>query len=89
MVTVRQADSVGPIEGAAGRRSAQTGFRPDIEGLRAKVAELTAERLAAGDECSRLLNAESQNNLWRWREAWIEVAFSACAENGCAVLAGD
>ncbi len=34
-VTLRQADSVSPIEGAAGRRSAQTGFRPDIEGLRA------------------------------------------------------
>jgi hypothetical protein len=34
-VTVRQAGSVSPVEGAAGRRSAQTEFRPDIEGLRA------------------------------------------------------
>jgi peptidoglycan/LPS O-acetylase OafA/YrhL len=34
-VTLRQADSVSPIEGLRGRRSAQTGFRPDIEGLRA------------------------------------------------------
>ncbi len=32
---MRQADSVSPVEGAQGRRSAQTGFRPDIEGLRA------------------------------------------------------
>jgi peptidoglycan/LPS O-acetylase OafA/YrhL len=34
-VTLRQADSVSPIEGLRGRRSAQAGFRPDIEGLRA------------------------------------------------------
>ncbi|MGO9101193.1 MAG: acyltransferase family protein, partial [Mycobacterium sp.] len=34
-MTVRQADSVSPIEGLEGRRSAQSGFRPDIEGLRA------------------------------------------------------
>jgi peptidoglycan/LPS O-acetylase OafA/YrhL len=34
-VTVRQADSVSHIEGVRGRPSAQTGFRPDIEGLRA------------------------------------------------------
>ena len=32
---MRQADSVSHIEGVRGRRSAQTGFRPDIEGLRA------------------------------------------------------
>ena len=35
VVTLRQADSVSPTEGVRGRRSAQTGFRPDIEGLRA------------------------------------------------------
>jgi peptidoglycan/LPS O-acetylase OafA/YrhL len=34
-VTVRQADGVSPIEGLASARSAQSGFRPDIEGLRA------------------------------------------------------
>ena len=34
-MTLRQADSVSPTEGVQGRRSAQTGFRPDIEGLRA------------------------------------------------------
>jgi peptidoglycan/LPS O-acetylase OafA/YrhL len=34
-VNVHQADSVRPIEAAQGRRSAQSGFRPDIEGLRA------------------------------------------------------
>ncbi len=32
---MHQADSVSPTEGAQGRRSAQSGFRPDIEGLRA------------------------------------------------------
>ena len=32
---MRQADSVSPTEVLQGRRSAQTGFRPDIEGLRA------------------------------------------------------
>jgi len=32
---VRQVDSVSPIEAVQGRRSAQWGFRPDIEGLRA------------------------------------------------------
>ena len=32
---MRQADSVSPTEGAQDRRSAQKGFRPDIEGLRA------------------------------------------------------
>jgi peptidoglycan/LPS O-acetylase OafA/YrhL len=32
---LRQADSVIPAEEVRGRRSAQTGFRPDIEGLRA------------------------------------------------------
>jgi len=34
-VTLRQADSVGPIEGLRDQRSARPGFRPDIEGLRA------------------------------------------------------
>ena len=34
-VTLHQADSVSPIEGVQGRRSAQTQFRQDIEGLRA------------------------------------------------------
>ena len=34
-MTLRQTDSVSPVEGVQGRRSAQTGFRPDIEGLRA------------------------------------------------------
>jgi peptidoglycan/LPS O-acetylase OafA/YrhL len=34
-VTLRQSDSVRPTEEARGRRSAQTRFRPDIEGLRA------------------------------------------------------
>ena len=34
-MTLRQADSVSPTEGVQGRRSAQTQFRPDIEGLRA------------------------------------------------------
>ena len=34
-MTLRQADSVSPTEGVEGRRSARTGFRPDIEGLRA------------------------------------------------------
>ena len=34
-MTLRQADSVSPTEAVQGRRSAQTGFRPDIEGLRA------------------------------------------------------
>ena len=34
-MTLHQADSVSPTEGLQGRRSAQTGFRPDIEGLRA------------------------------------------------------
>jgi peptidoglycan/LPS O-acetylase OafA/YrhL len=34
-VSLRQADSVIPAEEVRGRRSAQTGFRPDIEGLRA------------------------------------------------------
>jgi peptidoglycan/LPS O-acetylase OafA/YrhL len=32
---VREADSGSPSKGAAGRRLAQSGFRPDIEGLRA------------------------------------------------------
>ena len=32
---MRQADSVSPMEGLASRRTAQSGFRPDIEGLRA------------------------------------------------------
>ena len=32
---MRQADSVSTGEGAQGQRSAQTQFRPDIEGLRA------------------------------------------------------
>jgi peptidoglycan/LPS O-acetylase OafA/YrhL len=35
LVTLRQADSVSPIEGVQGRRSAHTEFREDIEGLRA------------------------------------------------------
>src|SRR5271157_4946824 len=35
LVTVRQADSVSPPQEVQGRRPAQTGFRPDIEGLRA------------------------------------------------------
>ena len=35
VVTLRQAQSVSPVEGQHGRRSAQTGFRQDIEGLRA------------------------------------------------------
>ncbi|WP_083700595.1 acyltransferase family protein [Mycobacterium sp. IS-836] len=34
-MTLRQADSFGTAEGVQRRRSAQTGFRPDIEGLRA------------------------------------------------------
>ena len=34
-MTLRQADSISPTEGLQDRRSAQTGFRPDIEGLRA------------------------------------------------------
>jgi len=34
-VTLHQADSVSSVEAAQGRRSAQSGFRPDIEGLRA------------------------------------------------------
>jgi peptidoglycan/LPS O-acetylase OafA/YrhL len=34
-VTLRQADSVSPIEEVRGRRSAHTEFREDIEGLRA------------------------------------------------------
>jgi hypothetical protein len=34
-VTLRQTHSVSPIEGVQARRPAQTGFRPDIEGLRA------------------------------------------------------
>jgi peptidoglycan/LPS O-acetylase OafA/YrhL len=34
-VTLRQAGSVSPTEGVQSRRSAQTEFRPDIEGLRA------------------------------------------------------
>jgi peptidoglycan/LPS O-acetylase OafA/YrhL len=34
-VTVREADNVGPVEGVRGKRLAQLGFRPDIEGLRA------------------------------------------------------
>jgi peptidoglycan/LPS O-acetylase OafA/YrhL len=34
-LTRNSADGVSPIEGVQGRRSAQTGFRPDIEGLRA------------------------------------------------------
>ena len=32
---MHQTDSLSPIEGAQSRRSAQSGFRPDIEGLRA------------------------------------------------------
>ena len=32
---MRQTHSVSPVEGVQGRRSAQTGFRQDIEGLRA------------------------------------------------------
>ena len=32
---MHQTDSFSPIEGAQSRRSAQSGFRPDIEGLRA------------------------------------------------------
>ena len=32
---MRHADSVSPVEGLPGRRSVQSGFRPDIEGLRA------------------------------------------------------
>jgi peptidoglycan/LPS O-acetylase OafA/YrhL len=35
VVTLRQTHSVSPVEGVQGRRSAQTVFRPDIEGLRA------------------------------------------------------
>jgi len=35
LVTLRQADSASLTEGVQGRRSAQTGFRLDIEGLRA------------------------------------------------------
>ena len=35
LVTLRQADSVSPTKGVQGRRRPQTGFRPDIEGLRA------------------------------------------------------
>ena len=35
VVTLRQADSVSPVEEPQARRSARTGFRPDIEGLRA------------------------------------------------------
>jgi peptidoglycan/LPS O-acetylase OafA/YrhL len=34
-VTLHQTDSVSPIEGSQKRRSPQSGFRPDIEGLRA------------------------------------------------------
>ena len=34
-MTLRQADSVSPTEEVQGRRTEQTGFRPDIEGLRA------------------------------------------------------
>jgi peptidoglycan/LPS O-acetylase OafA/YrhL len=34
-VTLHQTDSVSPTEGAQSPRSAQSGFRPDIEGLRA------------------------------------------------------
>jgi peptidoglycan/LPS O-acetylase OafA/YrhL len=34
-VTLRHADSVSPAEGLQGQPPAQTGFRPDIEGLRA------------------------------------------------------
>jgi peptidoglycan/LPS O-acetylase OafA/YrhL len=35
LVTLRQTGSVSPVEGVQGRGSAQTEFRPDIEGLRA------------------------------------------------------
>ena len=35
LVTLRQTRTVSPLERVQGRRSAQTGFRPDIEGLRA------------------------------------------------------
>jgi peptidoglycan/LPS O-acetylase OafA/YrhL len=35
LVTLRQTRGVSPVEGVRGRRSAQTEFRPDIEGLRA------------------------------------------------------
>ena len=34
-MTLHQTDSISPIEGAQSRRSAESGFRPDIEGLRA------------------------------------------------------
>jgi hypothetical protein len=31
---MRQSNTISPIEGMQGQRSAETGFRPDIEGLR-------------------------------------------------------
>jgi peptidoglycan/LPS O-acetylase OafA/YrhL len=33
-VILRQTGSLSPVEGVQGRRSAQTEYRPDIEGLR-------------------------------------------------------
>ena len=49
-MTLRQADSVSPTEEVQGRRSAQSGFRPDIEGLRA-VAVLAVVLFHAGVRC--------------------------------------
>ena len=39
-MTLRQTGSVSPVEGVQGRGSAQTEFRPDIEGLRAVAAPI-------------------------------------------------